>query len=79
MLGVTGETITRFDNVDINNSGDWLLELDTDAATSDDAYMLHNGAIIWKENTDMGFTAPVGKSRQSNSCGVNSHSVSMLR
>ncbi len=58
--GGTGEIITRIDNVDVNNSGDWLIELDTDASAND-AVVLSNGAILWQEGTSLGFTAPAGK------------------
>ncbi len=63
--GGTGELVTRIDNVDINGSGDWLIELDTDAATTSDAVLLHNGNILWREGTSMGFVAPAGKEASS--------------
>jgi hypothetical protein len=62
--GGTGEIITRIDNVDINGSGDWLIELDTDASAND-AVVLHNGAILWQEGTSLGFTAPAGQEASS--------------
>ncbi len=62
--GGTGELVTRIDNVDINDSGDWLIELDTDASAND-AVVLHNGTILWQEGTSLGFTAPAGKEASS--------------
>ena len=62
--GGTGELVTRIDNVDINGSGDWLIELDTDAAAND-AVVLFNGTILWQEGTSLGFTAPAGSEASS--------------
>ncbi|QDV07995.1 hypothetical protein Poly30_35310 [Planctomycetes bacterium Poly30] len=59
--GGTGEIITRIDNVDINSSGDWLVQVDTDAAVTDDFVVLRNGVIAWREGSSIGFTPPVGK------------------
>lgn len=63
--GGAGELVTRIDNVDVNGSGDWLIELDTDSATTSDAAVLSNGSILWREGTSMGFTAPAGKEASS--------------
>lgn len=53
-------TVTSTSNVDVNDSGDWLVELDTDNSdTSMDNAVLFNGAIIHQEGTDMGFPAPL--------------------
>ena len=57
--GGAGELVDGIDNVDINGSGDWLIELSTDAATND-AVVLHNGTILWQEGTAGGFTPPAG-------------------
>ena len=58
--GGTGELVTRIDNVDINGSGDWLVELDTDADNTADAVVLFNGTVLWREGTSLGFTPPPG-------------------
>lgn len=57
----SGELIERIDNVDINNNGDWLVELNGNGDSLSDQYMLLNGVIIWQEGTTLGFTAPAGK------------------
>jgi len=52
--------VTRIDDVDVNTSGDYLIELDSDGPTTEDAYVIQNNTIIWQEGTSTGFTAPVG-------------------
>ncbi len=59
-FGSGTEVISRIDNVDINGSGDWLVELDSDGASDMDHYMLSNGTIIWQQGQTMGFPAPAG-------------------
>jgi hypothetical protein len=63
--GGTGELITRIDHVDVNANGDWLIELNADAPTGSRQVLLHNGSILWREGTSLGFTAPVGKEASS--------------
>ena len=55
---IANGTVTAILNVDVNDSGDWMVELDTDNADAliDNAILL-NGAIIHQEGTDMGFPA----------------------
>ena len=57
---VNGELVTQFDNVDINNSGDWLIELNSSGDTDSDQFVLLNGNIIWREGTTIGFVPPAG-------------------
>lgn len=60
-LVVTGDVlsngvVTRIDNVDVNDSGDWLAEVDTDQIDSGlDAAILHNGTELYLEGTSIGF------------------------
>ncbi|MCP5021981.1 MAG: hypothetical protein GY930_09395 [bacterium] len=58
--GAVGELITRIDNVDINNSGDWACELDGDGPVTNDAYTLVNGVIAFQEGMTTGIASPVG-------------------
>ena len=60
-----GDVVDRIDNVDVNNNGDYLIELDSTGDSSMDMYMLHNGVIIWQEGTTLGFNAPAGKEASS--------------
>lgn len=53
--------VTRIDNVDVNNAGDWLVEIDTDNTdTGVDAAVLWNGAVLYQEGTSTGIAAPAG-------------------
>ena len=59
--GVPGENVSRIDHVDINNNGDWLIELDSDAADSNaDHYLIHNGTVLHQQGTSTGINSPVG-------------------
>ncbi|MDF1837624.1 MAG: hypothetical protein P1V35_07145 [Planctomycetota bacterium] len=58
--GEPGELVTRIDNVDINNQGDWAVELDGSGDTASDAYTLVNGVIAFEEGTTTGIATPVG-------------------
>lgn len=50
--------VTATYNMDVNDSGDWLVELDTDNTdTKMDNAVVFNGAVIHQEGTSMGFPA----------------------
>ena len=59
---VTGVgNVTRIDNLAINDSGDWLVEADTDFANTDqDQVLVRNGALHLRE--DQALTDPAGAS-----------------
>ena len=44
-----GGNVTSIENVNVNNSGGWLVEVDTDAATIEDAALVRNGALLMRE------------------------------
>ena len=50
--------VTRIDDVDINSQGEWIVELDTDAATSVDTVILDTGVVAFQEGTGTGL--PLG-------------------
>jgi len=51
--------VTRIDNNDVNDNGDWLVELDTDNTDAKkDAAVYLNGTMIHAEGTAMGIPAP---------------------
>ncbi|MCB9914939.1 MAG: hypothetical protein H6828_07290 [Planctomycetes bacterium] len=53
--------VTSILNCDVNNSGDWLAEVDTDNATlTIDNAIVHNGTMIHQEGTDLGFPVSLG-------------------
>ncbi|MCA9001084.1 MAG: hypothetical protein KDB61_04110, partial [Planctomycetes bacterium] len=58
--GEPGETVTRVDNVEINNNGDWAVEVDGSGDTLSDAYTLVNGVIAFEEGTSTGVSSPAG-------------------
>lgn len=59
--GVPGENVSRIDNVDINNNGDWLVELASDSGVStSDHFLIHNGSVAFQEGTSTGINSPAG-------------------
>ncbi len=57
-------TVTRIDNVAINDGGDWLVEADTDNAdTNADSVLLKSGALFLREGQALVF--PVGSTLDS--------------
>ena len=49
--------VTRIDDVAVNSSGEWIVEVDTDNASSAmDAVILENGAVKFHEGTAVGLT-----------------------
>lgn len=51
-------SVTRIDNNDVNDNGDWLVELDTDNPdTKKDAAVVYNGSLLHAEGTAMGIPA----------------------
>jgi hypothetical protein len=49
--------VTTINNLAVNDSGDWLVEVDTDAATNDVA-LIRNGIVIINEGDSMPATPP---------------------
>ena len=50
--------VTAIYNMDVNDTGDWLVELDTDQVlTTMDNAIVYNGSVIHQEGTSMGFPA----------------------
>ncbi|MEM9378890.1 MAG: hypothetical protein AAGB93_02995 [Planctomycetota bacterium] len=65
----TGDTIpgvgvvTRIDDVAVNSSGEWIVEVDTDNASSGmDAAILENGVLKFQEGTGLGLALVPGAS-----------------
>ncbi len=63
-LVVEGDTVTgvglvtTINGFAINDNGDWLVEADTDAATTEDLVLIKNGVLFLRE--DQALTQPVG-------------------
>ena len=55
-----GEFVSRVDTIDVNNSGSWVCELDTDGPSNLDQYVSHNGTVIWQSGTSIGISSPPG-------------------
>ncbi|HMN97330.1 MAG TPA: hypothetical protein PKC43_06080 [Phycisphaerales bacterium] len=53
-----GVLVTSIESLDVNNAGDWLLELATNAPTAFNRLIVLNGAIEYRKG--FGFPAPVG-------------------
>ena len=56
-FGAGTATVASIYNVDVNNSGQWLCEFDTDEASDVDNAIMMNGALIHMEGTSLGFPA----------------------
>jgi hypothetical protein len=52
-------TVTSIWNLDVNNNGDWVVEIDTDnPSTDDDNAIIQNGTLVYTEN--QGLATPPG-------------------
>jgi hypothetical protein len=52
-------TVTSIWNLDVNENGDWVVEIDTDnPSTDDDNGIIHNGTLVYTENQSL--AAPAG-------------------
>ncbi len=58
--GAPGELITSVGNVDINNSGDWAAELNSDGPSANNAYGHLNGVVAFQEGMTTGIATPAG-------------------
>ena len=58
--GLPGLVCTRIDDVAVNNQGDWVLRIDTDADSAMDEVILKNGALMFQQGTGTNITAPAG-------------------
>ena len=59
--GEPGETVTRVDNVEINNNGDWAVEVDGSGDPLSDAYTLVNGVqVVLFDSPEATATPPEG-------------------
>ena len=58
--GLPGLVCTRIDDVAVNNQGDWVLRIDTDADSAMDEVILKNGALQFQQGTSTNITEPAG-------------------
>jgi hypothetical protein len=52
------ELVLRIHAVDVNNAGDWAIELESDATSQGQTYAMLNGVIVFQEGASTGIPTP---------------------